>query len=218
MTTTRQAYDPELYRCFVEGTVPDYTTARFFEVHPWIDPVHQYGHVERTTMVEDLIRELVHAHKVTSVVDLGCGDGSLLGRLRDLAIPMWGYDAGIENRIQAAISGLDVRPADLLISPLEYADLIVAAEVIEHLVDPQSFIRALPGEWLILSSPSAEDLGWHYEHHAWAWSLEGYVALIESCGWSVVEQVECSAPDNFHGGVRRAQRFQAVVATKQPGQ
>lgn len=202
------------WQLFEPGTVPHFTTPGFFEAHPWVDPAHQLGHAERTAMVADLVRGFVAAHPVSSLVDLGCGDGSLLGQIRDLPIPMWGYDAGAANRERATAAGLDVRPADLLTSPLEFADLIVATEVVEHLVDPHGFVRSLPGDKLILSSPSAETGDWHYEHHAWAWDRDGYAALVESAGWTVVGHVECDAPDNFHGGVRRPQRFQAIAAVK----
>lgn len=202
------------WQLFEPGTVPFFTTPAFFEAHPWVDPNHQHGHAERTAMVAALVRKFAQDHAVSSLVDLGCGDGSLLGQLRDLPIPMWGYDAGAQNGEHARVAGLDVRPADLLSSPIEYADLIVATEVVEHLVDPHGFIRSLPGNKLILSSPSAEDGAWHYEHHSWAWDLDGYAELVKSCGWTVVDHVECDAPDNFHGGVRRAQRFQAISAIK----
>lgn len=202
------------WRLFEPGTVPFFTTPAFFEAHPWIAPAHQLGHAERTTMVADLIRKFVPVHAVTSVVDLGCGDGSLLALVRDLPIPMWGYDAGTANGEQARGNGLDVRPADLLTDPVEYADLIVCTEVVEHLVDPHGFIASLPGTKLILSSPSAEDGDWHYEHHSWAWDMDGYAAMVERCGWTVVDHVECDAPDNHHGGVQRPQRFQALSAIK----
>lgn len=199
------------WRLFPAGTVPDFTTPAFFEAHPWIDPIHQRGHAERTAMVADLVRKFVAEHKVTSIVDLGCGDGSLLGQIRDLPmIPMWGYDAGTQNVHRAQVAGLDVRPADLLTSPVEYGDLIVATEVVEHLLDPHHFIASLPGDKLILSSPSAETGDWHYVHHAWAWDMDGYAALAESCGWTIVDHVECDGQDNDHGGVRRPQRFQAM--------
>lgn len=203
------------WRLFEEGTVPFFTEHEFFEAHPWIHPNHQMGHAERTAMVADLIRKVVPNYTVTSLVDLGCGDGSLLAQIRDLPIPMWGYDAGVQNREQAHAAGLDVRPADLLTDSLDYADLIVATEVVEHLVDPYGFISALPGTKLILSSPSAEDGEWHYEHHAWAWDMKGYADLATSCGWTVIHHVECDAPDNFHGGVQRPQRFQALFVTRQ---
>jgi trans-aconitate methyltransferase len=202
------------WQLFEPGTIPDYTTSAFFEAHPWIDPRHQYGHAERTAMAAGLIRRFVAERPIASLVDLGCGDGSLLGQLGDLSIPMWGYDAGAANVERAKAAGLDVRRADLLADPLEYGDLIVATEVCEHLLDPRAFIRSLPGRSLILSSPSAEDADWHYEHHAWAWGIGGYADLVADCGWTVVDHVECNAPDNVHGGIRRPQRFQAISATR----
>ena len=165
-------------------------------------------------MVAALVRRFITSHPVASVVDLGCGDGSLLNLLRDLPLPMWGYDAGVENVQRATDFGLDVRRADLLSDPVEYGDLIVASEVVEHLLDPHKFIAALPGERLVVSSPSAETDEWHYEHHAWAWDLDGYAQLVRDAGWTVVEQVECSGGVNFHGGSCRPQRFQAIAAVR----
>lgn len=199
---------------FEPGTVPDFTTPKFFQAHPWVDPRHQFGHAERTAMVAGLVRKVVTAFGLASVVDLGCGDGSLLGQLRDLPVRMWGYDAGAANVEHARAAGLAVFHGDILMDQIEYADLIVATEVVEHLVDPRAFVRSLPGRHLILSSPSAEDADWHYEHHSFAWDLDGYAAMVADCGWTVVEQVECNAPDNFHGGIRRPQRFQAIFATR----
>lgn len=165
-------------------------------------------------MVANLVRRFVHSHPVASVVDLGCGDGSLLNLLRDLPVAMWGYDAGVENIEQAGWANLDVRRADFHADPVEYGELIVASEVVEHLLDPHKFIAGLPGERLVVSSPSAETDEWHYEHHAWAWDLDGYAQLVRDAGWTVVEQVECSGGVNFHGGVTRPQRFQAISAVR----
>ena len=203
------------WQLFEPGTVPNFTAPEFFKAHPWINPAHQYGHAERTVMAAGLIRKFVAEYPVATLVDLGCGDGSLLGMLRDLPARAWGYDAGLANVAQASQAGLDVRWADLLADDLEYGELIVATELVEHLADPRAFIRSLPGRRLVLSSPSAEDGDWHYEHHAFAWDLDGYAAMVTDCGWTVVEHVECDAPDNFHGGVQRPQRFQAIAAIRE---
>jgi hypothetical protein len=202
------------WRLFPEGTIPDFTTVEFFEKHPWIAPAHQMGHRERTAMVATLIREFIADHPVGSISDLGCGDGSLLASISDLPLSAWGYDAGKANVDQARSHGLDVRHANLMSPGLEYGELITASEVVEHLVDPHGFIAGLPGRALILSSPSAEDGDWHYEHHSWAWDMEGYAALVTGAGWTIIRHVECDAPDNFHGGVQRPQRFQALAAIK----
>lgn len=203
------------WRLFEEGTVPFYTTAEFFAAHPWIPPELQHGHRERTEMAARVIRGFVAEHSPTSLVDLGCGDGSLLNLIRDLPIPMWGYDAGEQNIAIGQANGLDTRRTDLIgQTPIEWGDLIVATEMIEHLVDPHSFVRDLPGNKLVLTSPSAETGDWHYEHHAWAWDLDGYRELAEGAGWTVTHQEECDATATWHNGIYAPQRFQALTAVR----
>lgn len=205
------------WRLFDEGTIPNFTTVDFFEDHPWIDPVHQLGHAERIAMTARLIADFITDQPVATVSDLGCGDGSLLAAISGLAVRAWGYDAGHANVEQARARGLDVRQADVLAGGLEYGVLVVASEVVEHLVDPHGFVAGIPSRALVLSSPSAEDDKWHYAHHAWAWDLEGYAALVEAGGWKIVCHVECDAPGAAHGDVTRPQRFQAIAAVRPDG-
>lgn len=202
------------WKLFPNRTVPVFTTVEFFENHPWVPPGHQRGHEQRQAMVSKLIEDWHEAEHFTSLTDLGCGDGSLLTLLKPLGIPMWGYEAGVENVDQAWKVGLDVRKANILDNNLEYGQLIVASEVIEHLLDPHGFVKALPGRWLVLSSPSAENAFWHYEHHAWAWDMAGYATMVTDAGWTVVEHRECDAEENFHNNMWKPQRFQALVAMR----
>lgn len=202
------------WRLFPEGTVPEYTTVEFFQRHPWVAPHDQRGHGDRTRMVADLVTNLTAEEPAASMVDLGCGDGSLLASLAHLGIPMWGYDAGRANVERARSAGLDVRLGDIRGDGLEYGELVVATEVVEHLLDPVAFIAALPGARIVLSSPSAETDEWHYEHHAWAWDVDGYRELVERSGWVMHRHVECDAEPNGHNGQVRPQRFQAIAAIR----
>lgn len=202
------------WRLFPEGTVPHFTTPAFFAAHPWVDPAHQAGHAERTAMTAQLIREFVTSHGLRAMSDLGCGDGSLLAELADLPIPKWGYDAGHANVRRAQAAGLDVRRADLFSGPVEVAELVTACEVVEHLADPHTFVKKLPGRAMVLSSPSAETDEWHYVHHAWAWDMDGYADLVTGAGWEIVKHVECDAAPNRHQGQVRPQRFQAIACIR----
>jgi predicted TPR repeat methyltransferase len=176
---------------------PPWTTPEFFTAHPWVDPADQRGHAQRTDMVADFVADVVPAYDVRTLTDLGCGDGSLLQKIeRRVKVTAWGYDLGVQNiRVASTLRCVDARRQDFTAGGLEYGDLLVATEVVEHLVDPRGFIRSLPGNLLILSSPWDEDDRNHYEHHAWAWDEPGYREMVEDCGWSVKEQRRC--PEGF---------------------
>jgi hypothetical protein len=92
--------------------------------------------------------------------------------------------------------------------------MVTLSEVVEHLADPHQFLSTLPGDTLVVSSPSAETDEWHYADHAWAWDLDGYRDLVSNAGWHVVKQEECVGGTNNHGGIVREQRFQAIVARR----
>lgn len=207
------------WRLFPEGEPPRFTTLGFFTGHPWIPPAEQAGHAERTGMVAGLVRNLVLGHYTVDppedLSDLGCGDGSLLELTAELGVPQWGYDAGTQNVAVARGRSLGVRQADVLdLSALEVADLATACDVVEHLADPHGWLAGIPSRLLVASSPSAETGEWHYEHHAWAWDVPGYRALVEGAGWRVVDHVRCEAPPTSHGGETRTQWFQAVVGVR----
>jgi SAM-dependent methyltransferase len=203
------------WRLFEAGTVPHFTTREFFDAHPWIPPYHQMGHEERTVMTEAMIREVVGSHvSIGSLVDLGCGDGDLLRRLEYLGIRTFGITAGVANVEQARLHGLDVTLGDIL-GPLPDADLTVMTEVLEHLVDPHGMLARINSPYLVVSSPSAETDEWHYEHHAWAWDMDGYFELVAGAGWRVLAQGEVAAPAAHHNGQTREQRFQVIAATRE---
>ena len=99
-----------------------------------------------------------------SALDVGCGAGLLAEPLCRLGADVTGVDAAPEliaaARAHAAARGLviDYRAAGVEALAGEY-DLVTAMEVIEHVADPQAFVRSLvarlaPGGLLILSTPN----------------------------------------------------------------
>lgn len=185
------------WRLFPEGQVPPFTQPGFFAAHPWVDPAAQRGHAARTDMVADLVADVVADHGAQTVTDLGCGDGALLQKIAQrVQVKAWGYDLGVQNlHVATTLRGVDARHGNLLADDLVYGSLLVATEVVEHLVDPRAFVRGLPGSLLILSSPYDEDDREHYVHHAWAWDEAGYRDMVADCGWTVLEQRTC--PEGF---------------------
>jgi trans-aconitate methyltransferase len=181
---------------------------------PWMNLEGQPGFAQRAKLVTDLAHLVLH-FSCGSVTDLGCGDGSLLARLRlRPGVYAWGYELGSGDVAHALSRGLDVRQADIVAGDLEYGDLLIASEVLEHLADPAAFLKGLPDRLLIASSPSAETGDWHNPIHSWAWDLDGYRDLLEHSGWRVLYQADCDGGMNTFAGVTGPQRFQAIVGAR----
>jgi SAM-dependent methyltransferase len=208
------------WRLFEKGTIPYFSTDEFFATHPWIEPAHQIGHAERMEMVADAFRDLISNAHVTSVLDLGCGDGSLLRMIRENVAPgakLRGITRSPDDAMHALAYGLDVEVGNFLTSVIQWEEVTIMTEVLEHLYDPHGFLARIESKYLIASSPSAETSDWHYEHHTWAWDLVGYLDLIEDAGWHILDQRECSSAASYdHGtGLFQPLRFQAVTAVRQ---
>ena len=100
-----------------------------------------------------------------TALDVGCGAGLLAEPLARLGAQVTGLDAASElievAREHAAGQGLDIDYRAGELAELEgQFDLITCMEVIEHVADPQAFVKALakrlaPGGLLILSTPNA---------------------------------------------------------------
>jgi 2-polyprenyl-6-hydroxyphenyl methylase/3-demethylubiquinone-9 3-methyltransferase len=109
---------------------------------------------------------LSHLPAGSSVLDLGCGNGTFLALFRDRGWKLYGTDfspTGIaiaqQNfpEIQFFLAD-STSPAGDILERVGPVDLILSTEVIEHLYDPRGFLRNAhqllkPGGTLILSTP-----------------------------------------------------------------
>lgn len=189
------------WRLFPEGTIPEYTTPEWYEGRDHAPHLEQVGHRDRLMYTAaQVAHEAMNGHR--TLVDLGSGDGGLLSLLGP-AIKAWGYDLQPSNVAAARRRGVDVRLGDVLTGDIEWGDVAVATEMLEHLIDPHGFVRMIAehAKVLICSSPRLETADEHYEFHTWAWDSSGYRALVENNGWRVKRHTP------VHG-------FQVLVAVK----
>jgi len=100
-----------------------------------------------------------------TALDVGCGAGLLTEPLARLGASVTGIDASPEviavarEHAEAMALAIDYRAGDVQELQGQF-DLVTAMEVIEHVADPSTFLKALarrlaPGGLLILSTPNA---------------------------------------------------------------
>lgn len=172
------------WQLFEPGTIPECTTPEWYLDRDRAPHLEESLHRPRLQLSAELVRSVEPA----DVVDLGAGDGGLLSLLVG-EMPAWGYDLAPANIAGAKARGVDVRLGDVVEGDIEWAELAVATEMLEHLVDPHGFVRRIAehSRYIVASSPAVETDENHYEFHTWAWDTEGYAALIEQAGFKVVE-------------------------------
>lgn len=96
-------------------------------------------------------------------LDIGCGEGTLATRVRNLFTEIHGIDIS-EEAVQLAIkNGVRALRANLNVGPIPFPenhfDVVTALNVIEHVFDPIRLIREIhrvltPGGYIVISTPN----------------------------------------------------------------
>jgi trans-aconitate methyltransferase len=184
------------WKLFEDDTIPEHTTASWYAARERAAHLEQPDHKERllaaARLVDWAVTSLMPPSIVPTVVDLGCGDGGLLSLLKSSHVPCraWGYDLQPSNiRPAVAARHVDARYGDIWGPQIEWGNVAVATEVLEHLTAPQLFVQRVAehSRILIASSPAFESPDAHYPFHTWAWDKAGYVELLNAGGFTVVK-------------------------------
>lgn len=185
----KEVHEVHEWRLFDEGTIPEYTRPEWYAGREHVPHLEQDGHRDRLMATASLVARIAWSHDLRTVVDLGAGDGGLLSLLGP-AVKAWGYDLTPSNIDAAKERGVDVRLGDVVAGDIEWGQIAVCTEMLEHLVDPHGFVRAIAqhSQALVCSSPWLERPGSAYEFHTWCWDLDGYRSMIETNGWKVLRQ------------------------------
>lgn len=182
------------WRLFEEGTIPECTTPQWYAGRDSAPHLEQSGHRDRLMVSAAFVAQAAFQYRLRRVVDLGSGDGGLLSLLGP-GLRAWGYDLAPANVEAAKDRGVDVRLGDVVDGEIDWADIAVCTEMLEHLVDPHAFVRRIAERCkvLVCSSPADERPGRAYQFHTWAWDETGYRALVEQAGFTVknARRVHC---------------------------
>jgi 2-polyprenyl-6-hydroxyphenyl methylase/3-demethylubiquinone-9 3-methyltransferase len=146
------------------GTVDAAEIARFSAMaETWWDPTGQFKPLHvfnpvrigfiRDTILQHLRRDGGGLRPLEDVrlLDIGCGGGLLCEPLTRLGAQVVGIDAAERNievaRLHAAQSGLEIdyraTTAENLVEQGESFDVVLSMEVVEHVADPELFLKSV---------------------------------------------------------------------------
>ena len=149
------------------------------------------------------------------MLDVGCGNGSLLLALRDIwpQAMLKGIDPSRESVTHARAAGIDAVPGRLEETAIGTFDLVISVNVIEHTPAPVRFVESLaaalaPGGTLVLvcpdgSRPSSELV---FADHLSSFTRVHLERMLNDTGLTAVRAPH--APDDLGA-------FQMVVARRQ---
>lgn len=148
---------PPLEEIFRTGSLSNYC------IHDGYRPRKQAAYCDQTASgdlwqkeVYAFAREVLDQHALHSVADIGCGSGYKLMHYFG-ATKTIGLDVGRTcEQLRRTYPQAVWREADFAADPGFTADLVIAADVIEHLPDPDqllAFIPRLDPQWIVISTP-----------------------------------------------------------------
>jgi SAM-dependent methyltransferase len=190
-----------------------------------VEDSHRYQY-----KVYQTARSLIIKNQLTSVLDLGCGVGM---KLAELIYPVCTAIAGVDEPATIAqckrLHRFGQWYDDNLESPAlnlgRTYDLIIAADVIEHLVNPDRLLlmirkHASEKTWIIIStverdgSNGPNDMGPPVNsHHAREWNLSEFRKYIESRGFHIIEHFRCDTRRNasYHAHEKVKENHQQII-------
>jgi hypothetical protein len=144
---------------------------------------HVYDHtrwVEHQTRITWTIRRLQHfidlRPEITRVVDLSCGDGAILNGLNVPSKVFGDIVMAPHLTIGAVLAEISVKYTQ--------GDLLVCSETLEHLDDPDEFLRNAQEnfKFIAITTPLGETNDHNWEHY-WGWDLIGVNDMLQATQW-----------------------------------
>ncbi len=169
------------------------------------------------------------------LLDVGCGNGQLLTRLRDLGWQVEGVEVDPAAVEQARAGGLKVHLGSLEAQqyPQNHFDVITMSHVIEHVHDPAGLLREChrilqPGGRLVAITPNLESWGHRifrdaYIHldpprHLYLYTFQSFQILARNSGFTIryLRTSPLAAPFTFQSGRDIAAKGCHVMASMAP--
>jgi 2-polyprenyl-3-methyl-5-hydroxy-6-metoxy-1,4-benzoquinol methylase len=201
VNSNQLAYDIDKVKLLFNNQLGRYKTfdqphshdAEWYKDREVADHINQAGHRPRLLQIQDLLLQLLQQFPNLTICDFGCGNAGLIREIQS-KVPnkIWGYDLSPAN-VEDAISKGNVDNVfykDFIIdNDIIYPDIAICTEVLEHLVDPDAFIKRLLDngvKYILASSPDYETPSYHAPFHLWVFNGDSYKEMFIDAGWDVV--------------------------------
>jgi SAM-dependent methyltransferase len=153
------------------------------------------------TRLEEIAAEFLPYRKNNRLLDVGCGAGNLLAAARKNGWNGQGLDVSTSAVKHVRDLGFEVYEGELQAAayPSQHFDVVTAAELLEHLIDPQPLLQEVarilrPGGLFWITTPHARGLSgrmlglkwrciWPPEHLQ-LFSIRGLTKLLRDAGFS----------------------------------
>lgn len=144
--------------------------------------IHYY-----TDDIPEKIKLLLKEHKISNIIDLGCGDGSILYALKKLNLlknkKVYAIDISRERieRVKKIADNFICLVGDVCRLPKEiknnYFDLVISSQVIEHMDNPEKMIKEIgrilkTNAFLYLGTVFKKKYAWYFYRNNGKWVLD----------------------------------------------
>lgn len=153
---------------------------------------------------------LQFAQPNSKVLDIGCGDGSSLLTIQSCGAEAYGTEFDHNVIAPAEQLGLNIHIGDLntIPQPDEWFDVITMNQLLEHVTDPQAFLRQVkkklkPGGQIVVTTPQFGSLpqrcsgrrwvNWHIPFHLNFFNKHSIKRLVQQSGLTV-ERIRTFTP------------------------
>jgi predicted TPR repeat methyltransferase len=143
--------------------------------------------------IQDLLLQILEQFPDLTICDFGCGNAGLIREIQSkVSNEIWGYDLQPSNVADAYEKGNkdNVFYKDFVIEDdIRYPDIVICTEVLEHLADPDAFIKRLLNngvKYILASSPDYETPSYHAPFHLWVFNGDSYKYMFIDAGWDVI--------------------------------
>lgn len=167
--------------------------AEWYKYRDVADHINQINHRPRLIQVQEYLLELLENHPNYTICDFGCGNAGLIREIQSkVTNKLWGYDlcpANVNDAHQKGNSDNVFYKDFINDADINYPDIVICTEVLEHLVDPDSFIKKLLNngvKYIIASSPDYETPNNHEPYHLWVFNGDSYKHMFIDAGWDVL--------------------------------